>query len=110
MYQKVISRLISNGHQVESFSEGYIIPGFYKHGEAILTPMKSDNQELFELRSRCGSLGQIFTYDDLVKANCVEWLACRDRVADCPPDELFVDDMIRLGLIEKVVEVKYIPK
>lgn len=101
----LIWELISRNIPVELIPLGYKLPGFYKSGEVHLIPAVYG----FEGIDRY-SKTMIQDFDDLVYWHADWWYASAKRGVPAweQPDELWLNDYKRLGLVETIGE-RYVP-
>lgn len=104
----VIASLLARQVPVRLRRESLVIEGFYKSGEIYLTPRKEGG---FIAVSRYAETHDIESFDDLVHLNYEWWKRSKDRFDGWSnPDKNWAADFERLGLVEKKVETKYVPK
>jgi hypothetical protein len=101
----IIKELLDRCIPITLKKEGFEVEGFYKSNYMLLQP--SDN-DAFIAMDRYNETTDIDNFDDLVRLNYKWWFKSRDRFEGWKdPDQRWLEDMERLGLIEEVVITEY---
>lgn len=127
-FPEFILELVDKGHQVVLVKPtikqlqdtgtlvnriGFLLDGFgYKeNGMVVLLQNDEDDRNSFSVAGRYDCLrAHIESYDDLVLLNYFMWLSYRERHDPwLSPDQNWVEDMKRLGLIQEKKTVTFVP-
>jgi hypothetical protein len=105
----VIKELLKRGVTPTPTPIGMQVHGFYKAG--IIELHRSEDPEVLICKNRYGDLHEIRTFDDLVLIHFAWWLKSRVRAEFWgQPDQSWINDYLRLDLIEVKTMVVYSPK